>query len=521
MHAKRTYAFISFLPIITGALLQPQNGTHVGYFFTSVEDLNLTVVHSDAGKENLEAKGWLDGYQHFRLLPGSFPKGMHYHFDGLASVMQFTFRLNVTTKQLDIEYQRKQYESNLAEHYGRCLFVGSGTGPTLGIEPCVRNPAVNLLPISGQLWLTIDTSEWGRVDPVTLETFKKSKVSTSTMTLNAHPACDPTTNECFVQHPCAKVKTPATKTVCVSQLIAGTDDLSLKEIGSAEVSSELTIQHSHSPCITKNFIVSKLDSFQLRGSDHPSYVNAGMLNEFRQKEDNLWLVLDRSSSSANETTRILESNLSFVNNHFWNCFDSADGESIIVDTVAVTHDYLDTYFSGNLDAGVPNWDNMFKEPKRCVIPTTGNGTIICKNLLQDSMTIFDYPTFNPKYKMRSDYNFFYGISPVSKSSSRWFDRILKFSAKDGSVVGEWSEKGVYVTEADFIPNPSASTEDDGVLVTVIYNSTSDKSHFVIIDAQTMTFDSSYAMDSVIPFHAHGISCAWDAGAKKSHCYTNP
>lgn len=36
--------------------------------------------------------------------------------------------------------------------------------------PCLTNPVVNLLPIEGQLWLTIDTRFWGRMDPHTLDT---------------------------------------------------------------------------------------------------------------------------------------------------------------------------------------------------------------------------------------------------------------------------------------------------------------------------------------------------------------
>ena len=34
---------------------------------------------------------WLGEHSHYRLLPGYFPKGMTYHFDGLAVVAQFNF----------------------------------------------------------------------------------------------------------------------------------------------------------------------------------------------------------------------------------------------------------------------------------------------------------------------------------------------------------------------------------------------------------------------------------------------
>ena len=89
--------------------------------------------------------------------------------------------------------------SDAAKDFSRCVLFGTGFGPTLGTHLCFTNPGVNLLPIEGQLWLTIDTSSWGRVDPQTLETVEGAKVDVSSLVLNAHPACDRATGECFVQ----------------------------------------------------------------------------------------------------------------------------------------------------------------------------------------------------------------------------------------------------------------------------------------------------------------------------------
>ena len=56
-------------------------------------------------------------------------------------------------------------------------------------------PGVNL-PVQGQLWLTIDTVAWGRLDPETLETVPHAR-GHQVEHLNAHPRDG---NECFVQH---------------------------------------------------------------------------------------------------------------------------------------------------------------------------------------------------------------------------------------------------------------------------------------------------------------------------------
>ena len=129
-------------------------------------------------------------------VPGVFPDGMAYHFDGLATVMKFTFSDDGATASV----LTKPYASDAFLDYDRCVFYGTGTGPTRGREICFLNPGVNLLPIDGQLWLTIDTSSWGRVDPDTLETVD-AKAKVDTLVLNAHPACDRSTNECFVRRP--------------------------------------------------------------------------------------------------------------------------------------------------------------------------------------------------------------------------------------------------------------------------------------------------------------------------------
>ena len=47
--------------------------------------------------------------------------------------------------------------------------------------------------------------------------------------------------------------------------------------------------------------------------------------------------------------------------------------------------------------------------------------------------VFDYPTFNPLFKMRGDYQFFYAIAAQS-STSRWFDMVVKIDPKAGTVV---------------------------------------------------------------------------------------
>jgi len=156
---------------------------------------------------------------------------------------------------------------------------------------------------------------------------------------------------------------------------------------------------------------------------------------------------------------------------------------------------------------------MFFPPQRCSINPSA-GRVTCNNLLQDGSVVLDYPTYNPRMKMQ-DYSFFYGISPASTTSSRWFDRVIKVDRNKGVIVASWSEAGVYPTEAGFIGRPGASAEDDGVLVSVVFNSTTNSSYGVILDSRNLRLLDRFSFDQLLPFHAHGISCV--AG----HCFSNP
>jgi carotenoid cleavage dioxygenase-like enzyme len=376
---------------------------------------------------------------------------------------------------------------------------------------------VNLLPIAGQLWITIDTFAWGRIDPITLETIQDAHVNLShvgSFTLNAHPPCDPVTKQCFVQHPCpGSWQAPWTDQACFSELLPQTNSptMQIREVGRVTLKKKKTIQHSHSPCLTPHYLVAHIDHFRPR-ADVLSNENTGMLKELHQFEDNEWMVTSR----VDGTSRVLQSDFAFVNNHFWNCYEDDDAGGIVVETVGVTRDYLDYYFQKNLSQPITPWAQMFLQPKRCVVPYTGTA-ITCTPLLQETV-YFDYPTYNPLVKM-ADYQYFYAIAAKTQKS-RWLDSIIKVDRQKGIVANTWSAPGIYVTEAEFIPveptsDAAAPAEDDGVLFSILYNETSDDSSVALFDAQSLTLLAQYSLQGVVPFHAHGLIC------HKGRCYPNP
>merc|ERR1712107_119198 len=118
-----------------------------------------------------------------------------------------------------------------------------------------------------------------------------------------------------------------------------------------------------------------------------------------------------------------------------------------------------------------NWTKLFHAPMRCQVPTNGDSIIQCDPFFAKADgPIFDYPTFNPLYKMNSNYQFFYAIAAKSPSS-RWFDQLTKVDVKTRMVSKQWSSAGIYLTEADYIPRSVQMSDeaDAGLLVSVLYN----------------------------------------------------
>ena len=449
---------------------------------------------------------------------------MGYHFDGLATVLKFTVSADGTT----ISYRAKAFQDQAAIDFKKCIFAGTGFGPTLGTKVCFTNPGVNLLPIDGQLWLTIDTSKWGRVDPDTLDTITNDQgkilqpqfineqgvVNHDSLVLNAHPACDRQHNVCYVQHPCPKGPSPYSDQICFSVLRPSAKNLNVELVARATMPKSKIIQHSHSPCLTERYVVSKVDAFVGR---NPINKNSGLLKFLHQGEDSLWFVLDRVTNA----TTLITGTHSFVNNHFWNCYEDEQGQ-IVVETVASTEDYLDTYFARNLAETHPQWEQIFHPALRCHL-SFNTSSIDCAPLLKATPTaeslLFDYPTFNPHYKKRA-YQYFYGISIASNTSS-WFDKLIKVDVHTDTIIKSWSSPNVYMTEFDFVPtanenNQHAFAEDDGVLLSVLYNATDDSSLFGIFNASSLQPLALMPMAHTVPFHAHGIICK-----QGIPCFTNP
>ena len=91
---------------------------------------------------------------------------------------------------------------------------------------------------------------------------------------------------------------------------------------------------------------------------------------------------------------------------------------------------------------------------------------------------------------------------VGTERSGWFDQIAKVDVEAGSAT-TWEEEECYPGEPVFVPSPQAEREDDGVLLSVVFDGRGQTSFLLVLDAATLTEIARAEVPHHIPFGFHG------------------
>jgi len=112
---------------------------------------------------------------------------------------------------------------------------------------------------------------------------------------------------------------------------------------------------------------------------------------------------------------------------------------------------------------------------------------------------FDFPTINEDYRGKA-YCFLYGWSAMDYSRHT----LVKKSVCDSSRDKVWHLENHYSSEMHFLPNPDRRAEDDGVLVTIVFDGPRQQSYLLLLDAATFTPINRAYLPHNIPWSAHGM-----------------
>lgn len=156
-------------------------------------------------------------------------------------------------------------------------------------------------------------------------------------------------------------------------------------------------------------------------------------------------------------------------------------------------------------------------PKRFLLTKVSS---IPKGTIAPAQTVFycaktkamELPTIHPD-KYHRKYQYCYGISVGGGPEVILSDEILKLDMNHPHVESAeisangsgqvWREEGCVPGEPIFVPRPGGTEEDDGVVLTIVLDSTLLRSKLVILDAKTMKEVARAEMKTVFPIGFHG------------------
>merc|ERR1712113_56781 len=123
---------------------------------------------------------------------------------------------------------------------------------------------------------------------------------------------------------------------------------------------------------------------------------------------------------------------------------------------------------------------------------------------------FEVPKINEKLRgekycisyFMQFHSYEYDTAPASTESGPFGAvGLAKRNACTGERMG-WYEPNQYPSEVEFVPNPSGSDEDDGVLLGIVFDGNTKLSYFHVLDAKTMTQVAKADLPIRTPFLVH-------------------
>ena len=127
------------------------------------------------------------------------------------------------------------------------------------------------------------------------------------------------------------------------------------------------------------------------------------------------------------------------------------------------------------------------------------GTVSAARLSEEP---FELPRINYGAHNGRPYQYAYGAGATDREGGNFLDQLLKLDTATGKTK-VWRAPGCYPGEPVFVPAPSASREDDGVVLSVVLNAAAADSSLLVLDARKFQVLASANIGHPIPFGFHG------------------
>jgi beta,beta-carotene 9',10'-dioxygenase len=175
-----------------------------------------------------------------------------------------------------------------------------------------------------------------------------------------------------------------------------------------------------------------------------------------------------------------------------------DGDQIVVDLCAypdasiIDATYLERLRNPGTYPGLP----MARPTRYHIDPRAG--TVSGHRLSDEAMEL---PQIN--YRAHNGHPHRYVYATSGRRAGDFFNQLVKLDVHTGQT-RTWHQPGSYPGEPVFVPTPEPDSEDGGVVLSVVLDTTKHRSSLLVLDAATFTELARAEVPHIIPFGFHGL-----------------
>lgn len=441
---------------------------------------------------------WLNGSL-IKVGPAQFTIGktkVNHWFDGLAMLYKFEYSNgNITFSNLFIRSEQYQAHKN-----GKMQCDEFATKAPLKLLERLKNifatmagkttlnPScnVNVSKMNNTFIAMTEVNNQIAFNPSTLDTLKQI-IYTDNLNgqmTTAHPVLDNKTQELFnilIDIKPNKIKYQIYKT----------------NIQTPQATRELVAEFSrtylfymHSFFVTSNYVIVYNGPLQTTATSLLSkpFNQALKYNKNHQCE---FIVIDRHSGKL--IVLPVEPML-FL--HGINSYETAAGE-IIIDLIAY-HKEENPYNNFYFKEITNNHLDLTTEVRRYTLNTQNNNAqyeIISQNTIE-------FPFINPEFQ-NHEYRYIFATYRDESRPNDFLNGLIKIDLQNPQGKLTWHQPNLYPSEPIFVKNPESENEDDGILMTNVFDSARQISLLLLLDAKSFVEIARINLPCHIPFTLHG------------------
>jgi beta,beta-carotene 9',10'-dioxygenase len=433
-----------------------------------------------------ELPDWLSGTL-VRVTPAKFDTGqgtIRHWFDGLAMLHRFAF------EDGRVSYANRFIRSDAYERAenGERLSQGFATDPCRAIFKRVQtmfspsftdNTNVNLVRLGERYVAMTETPLPIEFDPETLATLSHAGKAPGHVT-TAHPHHDREANEAVNyavnMGPVSTYRVYATNAQDERRVVA---KVPVREPA-----------YMHSFGMTERYVV--LAEYPLRVNPLKLALGGDSFIEsyrWQPERGTRFLVIDRRNGGV----KMKATAEPFFCFHHVNAWE--EGDDVVVDLVAFEDSsVIDHLFIDRLRSGDPGAESQLRRYRIAPGSDRAEGEVLLDHTIE--LPRIDYGRVNTK-----PYRYMYacGMRPEQPD---WLNELVKFDTRERGL-DTWHEPGCYPGEPVFVGRPGRDREDDGVILSVVFDSTTGRSFLLVLDAASFEERARAEAPHHVPLGFHG------------------